>query len=200
MADPTERIDQFKKMAESDPTNELGHFSLGKALLDAGDADQAAVAFKRVIDLNPNISKAYQLRAQALLKLNRSADAIAELTAGVKKSDERGDLLPRNEMSAKLKELGAPVPEYKAKPAAPVAIGEGQVLCKRCGLAKPKLGRPPFRTPFGQKVYENTCADCWKEAIALGTKVINELRLPLADPQAQKVWDQHIAEFLQLDS
>ena len=32
----------------------------------------------------------------------------------------------------------------------------------------------------------------------MGTKVINELRLPLSDPQAQKVWDQHIREFLNL--
>jgi hypothetical protein len=28
--------------------------------------------------------------------------------------------------------------------------------------------------------------------------VINELRLPLSDPQAQKMWDQHIREFLNL--
>jgi hypothetical protein len=28
--------------------------------------------------------------------------------------------------------------------------------------------------------------------------VINELRLPLADPQAQKMWDQHVREFLNL--
>ena len=40
--------------------------------------------------------------------------------------------------------------------------------------------------------------NCWKEAIAFGTKVINELRLPLADPQAQKAWDQHIRDFLNL--
>jgi hypothetical protein len=29
--------------------------------------------------------------------------------------------------------------------------------------------------------------------------VINELRLPLADPQAQKVFDQHMKEFLNLE-
>jgi hypothetical protein len=28
--------------------------------------------------------------------------------------------------------------------------------------------------------------------------VINELRLPLSDPQAQVAWDQHIREFLNL--
>jgi Fe-S cluster biosynthesis and repair protein YggX len=72
------------------------------------------------------------------------------------------------------------------------------VLCKRCGQVKKKLAKPPFRNQFGQDVFNSTCTDCWMEAIKLGTKVINELRLPLSDPQAQKVWDQHIKEFLNL--
>lgn len=199
MADSNERIEQFRKMAEADPTNELGHFSLGRALLDSGDVAAAVGPLTRVIELNANISKAYQLLAAALLKGGKREEAITQLTAGVKKADERGDVLPRNEMIATLKELGAPVPELKAAPSVAVAVGEGQILCKRCGKVGQKLERPPFRTAFGQKIFENTCAACWKEAIALGTKVINELRLPLADPQAQKVWDQHISEFLNLD-
>ena len=32
----------------------------------------------------------------------------------------------------------------------------------------------------------------------MGTKVINELRLPLNDPQAQKIYDQHMMDFLTL--
>ncbi len=32
----------------------------------------------------------------------------------------------------------------------------------------------------------------------MGTKVINELRLPLSDPQAQKIFAQHEKEFLNL--
>ena len=46
----------------------------------------------------------------------------------------------------------------------------------------------------------NICGECWREWIGMGTKVINELRLPLSDPQAQKIWDQHIAEFLNLEA
>ena len=77
-------------------------------------------------------------------------------------------------------------------------VGEGQVLCKRCGKVGPKLARPPFKSEFGQEIYDKICGLCWREAIAMGTKVINELRLPLADPKAQQVWDQHIREFLGL--
>jgi Fe-S cluster biosynthesis and repair protein YggX len=102
-------------------------------------------------------------------------------------------------MIAQLKDLGAAVPELKSVPGAPPqAVGEGQVLCKRCGKAGAKLARPPFKSQFGQDIYSGTCAACWREAIGMGTKVINELRLPMNDPQAQKVWDQHIREFLNL--
>jgi Fe-S cluster biosynthesis and repair protein YggX len=95
-----------------------------------------------------------------------------------------------------LAELGITVAE--AVSAVPIAVGEGQVHCKRCGKIAAKLPGPPMRNAFGQEVYENTCANCWREAIGVGTKVINELRLPLGDPQAGKVWDQHIREFLNL--
>jgi hypothetical protein len=33
----------------------------------------------------------------------------------------------------------------------------------------------------------------------MGTKVINELRLDLSDPQSQAVYDQQMAEYLNLD-
>ena len=199
MTDVNARIEQFRKMAEADPNNELGHFSLGRALLEAGDAVGAEAAFNRTIALNANISKAYQLLAAALLKSGKKDEAIKQLTTGIGVADKRGDLLPRNEMMGQLKELGAALPELKVAPGAAVEIGEGQVHCKRCGRINPKLPKPPFKTAFGQKIFENTCAACWKDAIGQGTKVINELRLPLSDPQAQKLWDQHIAEFLNLE-
>lgn len=97
-----------------------------------------------------------------------------------------------------LKDAGAPVPELTNNRTTQIA-SEGEVLCRRCGKIGKKLAKPPFRNPFGQAVFDQICTDCWREAIGLGTKVINELRLPLADPQAQKVWDQHIKEFLNLE-
>jgi len=47
-------------------------------------------------------------------------------------------------------------------------------------------------------IQEKICADCWREWIGMGTKVINELRLPLNDPRAQKEFDRHMYEFLNL--
>ena len=82
MADHAARIEQFRKMADADPNNELGHFSLGRALLDAGDDAGAIQSFDRVIALNPNLSKVYQLKGTAQLKLEDKAGAIETLTKG----------------------------------------------------------------------------------------------------------------------
>ena len=196
MAVDASQIERFRQMAESNPNDEIAHFSLGRALLESGDAAEAAKALQRVIALNPNISKAYQLLGDAKLKTGHRDYAIQTLTEGINVAQRRGDLMPKNEMSKILADLGAPVPQFADPSKTPV--GAGEVFCKRHGGVGPKLEKAPFRNPFGQEIYDNTCANCWKEAIAFGTKVINELRLPLADPQAQKAWDQHIREFLNL--
>ncbi len=197
MADIAARIEQFKKMAEADPTNELGHFSLGRAYFEAGMTREAAASFAKSIELNANLSKAYQLLAMAELKDGQKEKAIDSLTKGVKIADERGDLMPRNDMMRMLKELGAAVPELK-KRAEDKPVGQEEVLCNRCGQIKKKLPSPPFSNAQGREIYDKICAECWREWIGMGTKVINELRLPLSDPQAQKVFDQHMMEFLNL--
>lgn len=198
MAETNSRIEQFRKMASDDPKNEVAHFSLGREYLAAGDHEASLASLDRCLALNPNISKAYQLQAQALLHLGRNDQAIAKLTEGVGRADSRGEMMPRNEMMQMLKDLGGPVPELKSTATMPQAVGEGQVLCARCHRSAPKLAKPPFKGPQGQEIFEKICADCWREWIPMGTKVINELRLPLNDPQAQKLYDQHMMEFLNL--
>lgn len=195
---PTEqRIEQFRKMAEADPNNELGHFSLGRALFDSGDFAEAAKSFQRVIALNPNIGKVYHLLAQAQLKQNQKDLAIESLRTGARTAQRRGDLMPRNEMVKLLKELGESTEEFESQKT-DQPVGEGEVLCSRCGMVKKRLPAPPFSNALGKEIHAKVCADCWREWIGMGTKVINELRLPLSDPQAQKIFDQHMFEFLNL--
>jgi len=197
MSEQGSRIEQFQKMAQADPDNELGHFSLGRAYEEAGRDAEAVGAYERAISLNPKLSKVYQLLGGVLLKVGRRDEAIGRLTEGVKVADERGDSMPRDAMVGMLKELGSPVPAIKASSAAPAA-GEGDVLCSRCGQVKKRMASPPYSNAQGKMIYERVCADCWRDWIHMGTKVINELRLPLSDPQAQKVFDQHMLEFLNL--
>ena len=85
MAETNSRIEQFRKMANDDPKNEVAHFSLGREYLAAGDYESSLASLDRCLALNPNISKAYQLQAQALLHLGRNDQAIAKLTEGVQR-------------------------------------------------------------------------------------------------------------------
>src|SRR5437867_2151180 len=138
MADSV-RIEQFRKMANDDPNNELGHFSLGRALLESGEPAEAAKSFQRVIALNPNISKAYQLLAQAQLQQEQRELAIESLKTGARIAHNRGDLMPKNEMLKTLGELGVEIPELQQKSTPAQQLGEGQLQCHRCGQIKPKM-------------------------------------------------------------
>ncbi len=198
--DVEQRVANFKNMVDADPQNELGHFSLGKAYLDAQRLEEACASFRRVIDLQSGFSKAYQHLGEALKSLGRDGEAISALTEGYKVAAERGDIMPREAMATLLRELGAEPPEVETKTAdvAAAGVGEDAVLCCHCGKAGPKLGERPFKGELGEKVLAQVCQPCWQEWIAMGTKVINELSLDFADPQAGQIYDSHMKEFLQL--
>jgi len=108
-----ERIAQFRKMANDDPDNELGHYRLGQLLLEDKQYDEAVKSFRRTLELSPQFSKVYQLLGQALLASGRRDEAVATLKQGHEMADERGDRMPRDEMARMLSDLGAPVPEFK---------------------------------------------------------------------------------------
>jgi Fe-S cluster biosynthesis and repair protein YggX len=203
--DTQTRINQFRQMAEADPDNELGHFSLGKALLETGQAGDAVGPLTRTIELNPRMSKAYQLLGEALRATGREVEAVQTLTEGVRTADAQGDLMPRNAMAKLLGDLGADVPEPPAaakpaaRPASEASAGAGDFRCKRCGRPGAALEGPPFPDALGEKILANICQGCWEDWVGMGTKVINELGLQLADPKAQDMYDQHLVEFLQLE-
>lgn len=196
MSDLNTRIEQFRQMAQADPENELGHFSLGRAYLEAGQYAEALACFQKTISLNPNLARAYHLLGQTQLQQGNEEQAIATLTQGLHVAMARKEVLTQNEIAKELAELGAPVPQEAA--AGPVQVGADQVLCSRCGQAGAKLPKPPFRNAQGQLIYDHVCLPCWQEWLAMGTKVINELRLPMNEPEAQKVYDKHMVEFLNL--
>ena len=199
MADNGERLEQFRKMAAADPNNEVGHFSLGRELLAGGDPAGAIPSLKRVVEINPNISKAYQLLGQALHATGDTAGATDVWTHGVAVADTRGELMPRDEMVGLLKGIGAPVPQLTNVRTA-TAAGEGEVLCKRCGKIAKRLSRVPVPQrlrPTGSTTTPATTAGRRPSAWARRSSTSCGCRWPT--PRRQKVWDQHIREFLHLE-
>ncbi len=198
------RIQQFKQMAEADPNNELGHFSLGKALLEAGQFAEAMVSLDRVIQLKPTMSKAYQLFGEAAAGAEQKDKAVEVVTKGVAVADKQGDVMPRDSMIKLLRDWGAAVPEI-AQDTAPKAVSSGNgsskegFSCARCGRPDQQLEKPPFKGALGVTLADNICQGCWQEWIPMGTKVINELGLSLSSPTGQEAYDQYMVEFLQID-
>jgi Fe-S cluster biosynthesis and repair protein YggX len=193
------RIERFKTMTQADPDNELGHFSLARSYIDIGMFAEAVPELQRVITLNRNFSKAYALLGQAQHQMGQKEFAIETLTQGYRIAQERGDLMPRNEMGALLKELGGMIPETKQAELTPELAAAGNIKCRRCAKVAPKMAERPFSGPLGEKIHASVCASCFREWIGQGTKVINELRLNLTDPAGEQVYDQHMKEFLNLD-
>jgi Fe-S cluster biosynthesis and repair protein YggX len=195
-----ERIAQFRKMAQDDPENELGHFRLGQLLMEAEQYDAAIASFRRTLELSPQFSKVYQLLATCLIRLDRRGEAVQVLKEGFAVADERGDNMPRDEMAQMLVKLGEPVPSPKKTAAPPPAAGGG-FRCQRPGCMMGNRARqlpaPPMSDELGQRIYSSICADCWYEWLRnYSIKVINEMRLDLSLERGQEIYDQILREFM----
>src|SRR5215469_12255282 len=125
MSQLQDRIAQFRKMAQDDPDNELGHYRLGQLLLEDRQYDEAIRSFRRTLELSPQFSKVYHLLGLALAQAGRRDEAVTVLRQGFAIADERGDNMPRDEMARMLVELGepAPTPQRASREAGPAGAG-----------------------------------------------------------------------------
>jgi len=198
--DIAQRIAQFENMASADPSNEMAHFSLAGAYAQAGRLEEAAERYLRTAEINPDVTKAYQLAADCLLKAGQKDRAADVATRGFQAAASRGDRIPMDAMARLLRGLGKPVPQAPgaARPAASDAP-EGGFVCAKSGRPGKQMTRPPFRGPVGQWIQEHIAEETFNEWIAQGTKVINELRLDLSRDEHAEVYDRYMREYLGLD-
>ena len=192
-----QRIAQWKKMTEEDPSNAMGWFSLGGAYKEADDLEQAAASLRKAIELDTTFSRAYQLLGQVLIAAGATDPAAEVLTTGYTVAAEHGDVMPQRAMGALLEKLDKPVPQVEgAQTGASVEVGEGQVLDRRTGEPGSRMKDPPFHTPAGRVIQDHYSAETWGQWIAMGTKVINELRLDFSQPHAAEAYDNYMMEWL----
>jgi Fe-S cluster biosynthesis and repair protein YggX len=205
MSQLQDRIAQFRKMANDDPENELGHYRLGQLLLEDKQYAEAINSFRRTLEISPQFSKVYHLLALSLMNGGPRAEAVEVLRKGYAVADERGDNMPRDEMARMLVELGEPAPVSK-RAAAPVGGAQSGTgfRCQRptcmMGNRAHQLTAPPIKDATGTRIYETVCADCWNDWLKnYSIKVINELRLDLSTDRGQEEYDRYMREFLGLE-
>ncbi len=189
------RIAQWENMTQADPDNDMAWFSLGSAYKDAGRHADADRAFARTLELNADQSRAYQLRGQVLILLGRHDEAADLLVKGYEIAAGRGDVMPQRAIGSLLEKLGKPLPRIEVA-TQQVEVGVDQIIDRRTGQPQPRLPDPPMRGPLGQFIFDHFGQQTWRDWIAQGTKVINELRLDFSNPTHQDVYDQHMMEWL----
>ena len=194
------RIAQWEKMTQADPANEMGWFSLGNAYRDAERPGDADVALAKALELNPRSSRAYQLRGQVLIQLNRNDEAGEVLTKGYAVAAEQGDVMPQRAMASLLQKLGKPLPEVKSSqpPPAPPPTDANTIIDRKSGKPGTRPPRPAADARPGRQVHlhDHYSRETWREWIGMGTKVINELRLDFSNEQHQKTYEDQMIEWL----
>ena len=115
MSELEERIGRFEKMAQADPDNDMAHFSLGNALLQAGRFAEAAASLQRCLELNPDMSKAYQLAGEAMIKAGWTDRAVEALNTGHEIAAAKGDLMPKKAIAELLSSVGKEPPALPAQ-------------------------------------------------------------------------------------
>lgn len=193
-----DRIAQFENMAQADPENDMAHFSLGNAYLQARRYAEASKNLQRCLDLNPDMSKAYQLCGEAMIGAGWEDQAVEILNKGYEIAASKGDLMPKNAIVDLLQGIGREVPALSEEnqSAAQQLQASGTFVCARTGRPGSQLGEPPFRGEIGQWIQENIAAETWQLWIDQGTKVINELRLDFSREEDQHAFDLQMYEFL----
>ena len=196
------RIEQFRKMAQANPDDDLAHYALGQALVDSGRHAEAVNVLRHVIKLNATYSRAYVLLGQSLEEAGDVDGAIETYQLGYAAAMNRGDLMPATQMKDLLSALDA------APSADPLVIvdevepeddrepGEGEVRDLRTRRIGKQMKFNPFGNALGEFIQAHISQESWDAWMEMSIKVINELRLDLGDPDGQKAYDDHMRDFL----
>lgn len=204
--DSAERIEQFRKMAQANPDDDLAHYALGQALVDADRFGEAVNVFRHVIKLNQSYSRAYLLLGQSLEQVGDEPGAIDTYQQGYAAAMNRGDLMPANEMKQRLTALGGEISsdamiafaQADATPADERDPEENEVRCLRTKRIGARLTFNPFNDEVGAFIQDKISKESWDEWMEMSIKVINELRLDLGEPAGQRAYDEHMRDFLNL--
>lgn len=203
---PEERIEQFRKMAKANPDDDLAHFALGQALVDADRHAEAVNVLRHVVKMNAGYSRAWLLLGDAQDAVEDPDAAIESWQQGVQIATQRGDLLPANEIKARLKARGVEprkaelitILDAEPDPDADREPEDDEVRCIRSRRIGKKMTFDPFGDAIGAFIQTHVSQDSWDAWMEMSIKVINELRLDLGDPSGQRVYDEHMRDFLNL--
>ena|SRR5882672_2905554 len=101
----SDRIAEFKEVAELMPDDPVVRFGLAGAYLDAGEAESAVLEYQETIRLKPDYSAAHRGLGRALERAGRPEDARVAYAKGLEVATQTGDLQTRKEIEVFLRRL-----------------------------------------------------------------------------------------------
>jgi Fe-S cluster biosynthesis and repair protein YggX len=192
------RIEQFEAVVNDDPSDQMAWFALGNALTEAERHREAATAYERVIALNSQMSRAYELAARQYIAMGDNDNALPLLRQGWDIADQNGDLKVKSAVEDLFVELGEEPP--KLPDIDPADLPDDAIICAKTKRPGSRMTRPPFKGPIGEWIAEHITQETFHEWIGQGTKVINELRLDLSRDEDEKTYDRYMWEYLNVPS
>jgi Fe-S cluster biosynthesis and repair protein YggX len=69
------------------------------------------------------------------------------------------------------------------------------VHCVKLGKELEGLDRQPVRGELGQRVFDNVSKEAWKLWVGHSTMIVNEYRLELGTPEANRIWLAELEKF-----
>src|SRR5689334_22182737 len=90
---------------EQNPGDSFARYGLAMEHANAGDLDGALAEFKKIVELNPDYTAAYQMAAQTLMKNGNDDLAREWLERGITCATRTGNQHARAEMEQLLDEL-----------------------------------------------------------------------------------------------
>ncbi|MEC7274720.1 MAG: tetratricopeptide repeat protein [Bdellovibrionota bacterium] len=99
------RFDMFKQVLEIDPDDNLANYGLADIYFQRGEAEKSIPLLEKVISVDKNYSVAYLLLGKVFLNTENKDKAREVFKRGIEIASAQGDLMPANEMQAKLSGL-----------------------------------------------------------------------------------------------
>ena len=95
-----DKIALFTQILEQNPSDAFTRYGLAMAYAADGNTDAALTEFDKLTAQNPDYVPAYQMSAQTLIKLGRTAEALDRLHTGISAANRTGNQHALAEMEA----------------------------------------------------------------------------------------------------
>ncbi len=99
------KSEKYKTLLTANPENELFRFSLGQALMEEGDPNEALSMFENCLKKKPEWMLASILKAKCLIAIDRKNEAKSELQRALKLAIEQEHEGPEAEVRKLLETL-----------------------------------------------------------------------------------------------